>query len=114
MNASDAVCSHGDHSATGHSPFIFYVVFGLLLAVVALTLVLAFVSHRRRPSYTVSAGNGPRFTAKIRLVVMSGDRQRSPVPDTGFRRSTQTTIPTVRAPVIADTPGPYATGKETR
>jgi len=104
VSTENVICD--ELSASSQSPFIFYVVFGVLLTVVLLTLVLFITGRRRRRAASVNGGvdGGARITARIRLVVVSGDRQRSPL--TRLRRSTPATTPTGRSRVIADTPGP--------
>ena len=110
-NTTGVVCDELRTTST-HSPFIFFVVFGLLFAVILLTLVLFVTSRRRKRSDGVDgAGGGARFTARIRLVVVTGGRQRS--PNSHRCRYTPTTTPSGRTRVVADTPGPDTTGKDT-
>ena len=60
---------------------------------------------------TAAVGDGAHLTARIRLVVVSGGRQRSSVKR--LRRSTPTTTPTGRSRVMVDVPPvPDTTGKE--
>lgn len=77
MNASaGVVCDELPKSS--QSPFIFYVVFGLLMTAVILTLVLFLAGRRRRPSaaHTAAAGEGAHLTARIKLVVVSAGQQQ--------------------------------------
>jgi len=121
VNTSGVVCDELSVMAPAPSPFIFYVVFGLLLAAVMLMLVLCVTGRRRhrrsRRAAAVDAAAGKagaaRFTARIRLVVVTGGRQRLSPNSMQCHRSTPTTTPSARTGVILETPKPDTTAKET-